>query len=133
MFYFSLHALILWASHVAVVLWQISFPLQAKYAQTSRHYRFLHIIVVTLATVLPATYTAVTLGTGDHRPFYYPYTCVSASTEAVVYIDVLLCLFGSIGVSSLALLLWVLAKRRWKCSLAPRNCNVSLSVLSMAY
>ena len=85
--------MIIWVSHVAIVLWQISFPLQAKYAQTSKHYRLLHIISVTLATVFAAGYTAVSLGTGDHRPFYYPFACVPASTEAIFYHNTLQSLF----------------------------------------
>ena len=121
--------MIIWVSHVAIVLWQISFPLQAKYAQTSKHYRLLHIIIVTLATVFPAGYTAVSLGTGDHRPFYYPFACVPASTEAIFYHNTLLSLCKATGVSFLVLLLWVLAKRRLKCVLkTSRNSNVSLSL-----
>ena len=132
-FYFSEVGLMLWASHVAIVLWQISFPLQAKYAQTSKHYYLLHAAIVTLATVLPAGYIAISVRTGDHRPFYNPSPCIPASTEAVLYYSVVHNLIGAIGVSLLVLLMWVLVKRRWKCALnTSRNNNVSLSLLSVS-
>ena len=132
-YYFAEHALIIWASHVAIVLWQISFPLQAKYAQTSKHYYLLHAAIVTLATVLPAGYIAVSVRTGDHRPFYYPSPCVPASMEATLYFSIHHYVIGAIGVSLLILLMWVLAKRRWKCALnTSRNSNVSLSLFSVS-
>ena len=105
MYYVPVLGQVFFISHVAVVLWQVSFPLQVKYYQASGHFRLLHIGVVVVAILLPIGPTVAMLATGGFVPFYYPYTCVLANREVAFYVVVLPhSIFTAVGLSLLILL-----------------------------
>ena len=100
---------------MAVVLWQVLFPLQVKYYQTSGHFRLLHIGIVVLASLLPIGPIAAMLATGGFTPFYYPHACVAANADVVFYAAVLPhSIFTAIGLTLLIILFWILVRNRWR-------------------
>ena len=85
------------------------FPFHARTYETRGYFRYIHIVMVIAAIVLPLESVGVLLGTGGLTiPRFPPVACFARETDASYFAFVLpISIVNAIGVSLVIIILWV--------------------------
>lgn len=121
-FFTPLHVTALWLCHIAVILWGIAYPFHARKTLDNRKSsNYLHLALLVVSFLLPATVTACTFSTGDYITRFPPVLCTSEEPIATYYFLILpLTVTCASGVSLLIIILTLLIMRR---KVASHPCN----------
>ena len=92
------------------------FPFHAKSFETRGYFRYIHIVMVIAAIVLPLESVGVNLGTGGLTiPRFPPTTCFARETDAVYFAFVLpISIISATGVSLLVIIFRVVITKARK-------------------
>ena len=93
-----------------ILFWKIVFPFHAKSFETRGYFRYIHIVMVVAAIVLPLERVGVILGTGGMTISRFPtILCFARDNNATFFSSVLpLSIIGALGVSLIFIILWTL-------------------------
>ena len=96
-----------------ILFWGIMFPFHARSYENRGYFRYIHIVMLIAAIVLPLESVGVLLGTGGLTiPRFPPVTCYARETDASYFAFVLpVSVVGAIGVSLIILILWVVISK----------------------
>ena len=99
-----------WFFHIVILFWRIVFPFHARTYETRGYFRYVHIVMVIAAIVLPLESVGVLLGTGGLTiPRFPPVACFARETDASYFAFVLpISIFSAIGVPLIIIILWTL-------------------------
>ena len=102
-----------WIFHIVILFWRIVFPFHARTYETRGYFRYVHIVMVIAAIVLPLESVGVLLGTGGLIiPRFPPISCYARETDASFFAFVLPITFiSATGVSLLVIILWVISTK----------------------
>ena len=99
-----------WIFHIVIVFWRIVFPFHARTYETRGYFRYIHIVMVIAAIVLPLGSVGVILGTGGLTMSRFPpLTCYAREPNASYFAFVLpVSIISATGLSLLIIILWVI-------------------------
>eukprot|EP00731_Ephydatia_muelleri_P010669 Em0005g1255a len=113
LFFCLMELAVLWIFHVAVIFWNVIFPLQVMDFNSRHWMKYIHALIVCVALLIPATTVAVVFGTGGFvSGTFPPLLCVSKSSEAAFYALVLpISIIIPSGVTLLLVVFWNVHKQ----------------------
>ena len=102
-----------WLFHIVILFWGIMFPFHAKTWENRGYFRYVHIVMLIAAIVLPLESVGVILGTGGLTISRFPtISCFAREPNASYFAFVLPeSIMGAAGVSLIVIILWVVITR----------------------
>ena len=93
-----------------MLFWRIRFPFHAKQFESRGHFRYVHVMMVIVAVLLPLESLGAILGSGGVIiPRFPPILCFAKETDVSFFSFVLIVsIVMAMGVSMIAIILWVL-------------------------
>ena len=110
--YVALQETLLWLFHIVAVFWLVKFPLHAKIFENKRYFRYVHLIMLGVALVLPCMALPAVLGTGGCRlASFPPFQCFARNSDVVYYAFILpASILMAAGITLIILILHVLIR-----------------------
>ena len=111
-YYIFWQSVIWWLCHVAVMLWGLRFPFQARRFKVAGKAKYLHTTVLVLGLLLPIIPVAAALGTGRFTLARLPPNrCDARNSNATFYASSVPigCMIAT-GITLLVLLFWTIFK-----------------------
>ena len=108
-FYYSLaQASLWWLFHVSALFWKVMFPIHSKVLQTARRTKYIHVVMVALALLLPLipAITGEVVG-GYTITRFPPILCTGSDADATFYSLVfpIIIIIGT-GTNLLVIMFW---------------------------
>ena len=121
--YATLQESVLWPFHIVIVFWGAKFPFHAKSLQRKGYFRYIHVIAVMTALVLPLMTSAAILSTGGSViASFPPFGCAAKNGKATFYTNVLpASIIHAFGISLLVLIFQVVIHVTTKQAKQQRN------------
>ena len=112
LYYGSMQISLLWVFHVIAVFWAIKFPFHSRAFKASGRFRYIHIIIVIVALLLPGMPVVAAFATGGYVFPGEPHlVCLGRDRDATFYSLILpVSVIVAVGVSLLIIILWIIVK-----------------------
>ena len=108
--YVALQETFLWLFHIIAVFWFVRFPVHAKIFKNKRHFRYVHLIMLGVAIILPCIPLVAVLTTGGCRlASFPPFQCFARNNNVIYYTFILpASIMMATGITLIILILRVL-------------------------
>ena len=103
-------ALLLWLFHILAIFFGLQFPMRAKFLKKDGYFRYIHLIMLGLAIVLPCIPIAVVQATGGSMLVTSPpFQCYATNIDAIYYTVILPgCIMLGTGITLTILILHII-------------------------
>ena len=112
LYYILLQASLWWIFHVSALFWKVLFPLHSKSFETAHRTKYIHMIMVVLALLIPLIPVITSEVKGGYTMTRFPpFLCTGSDADATFYSLVLpITIILATGASILVFIFWKINK-----------------------